>query len=698
MNDERDETQEAEVPADAEETPAQEEPKLCQVSVEELQKILKEHTKWLDSGGEEGTRADLSRANLQGANLQKANLKEANLQEANLQGADLWYANLQEAFLRRANLQDANLQGADLQEATLWDANLQGAKLKEAKLQGANLQDANLQGARLWQADLQGANLQEANLQGADLYEAKLQEADLQDANLTDARGLLGKQLAGANVSGAKLPEDIHEFEGLKTLEEASRNARKIFQVMLIACAYSLLTIFSTKDAALLTNSSSSPLPIIQTGVPIAGFFVVAPIILFAAYLYFHIYLQRLWEGLADLPAIFPDGRPLDKRAYPWLLNGLVRSHFKLLRSERPPLSRLQAFVSILLAWCTVPAMLFLFWGRYLPRHHWWGTGSNIALLAASIGFGIFSYRLTRRTLRGEDWGQLPDWKQAWKDVRIYSGAAALGSVVIFFVISLAAISGVGLSVVANLRDAEVSIKPQNWTGQKEKEKEEIALVKGAQLKDADLRRANAHGAFLVNADLREAKLQNTDLSNADLRGADLQGANLPGAKLQGAKLQKAKLWGANLQGAYLKWAKLQGASLRGAKLQGAVLQGANLKGAYLGGANLQEANLKWANLKGAKLWRAKLQEANLQKADLRGAILQKAYLKEANLREANLKGADLRRVENLTVSQLKAARNWDLAFYDDDFLKKHGKELGLPQSEKEHTENVENKLAKLEQ
>ena len=40
---------------------------------------------------------------------------------------------------------------------------------------------------------------------------------------------------------------------------------------------------------------------------------------------------------------------------------------------------------------------------------------------------------------------------------------------------------------------------------------------------------------------------------------------------------------------------------------------------------------------------------------------------------------------------------NWELAFYDDRFLEKYGKELGLPQSEKEHTANVKKKLAELE-
>ena len=74
---------------------------------------------------------------------------------------------------------------------------------------------------------------------------------------------------------------------------------------------------------ALLTNSGSSPLPIIQTKVPIAGFYWAAPAILLALYCYLHLYLQRLWEGMANLPAIFLDGRKLDE----WRLSVAAVGH-----------------------------------------------------------------------------------------------------------------------------------------------------------------------------------------------------------------------------------------------------------------------------------------------------------------------------------------------------------------------------------
>jgi len=123
---------------------------------------------------------------------------------------------------------------------------------------------------------------------------------------------------------------------------------------------------------------------------------------------------------------------------------------------------------------------------------------------------------------------------------------------------------------------------------------------------------------------------------------------------------KRAGLYRANLERASLYRANLQGAFLRRANLQGAYLSGANLQGAYLSGANLQGAFLRRANLQGAFL------------------------------RRANLQGAFLADADGLTVSHVKTARNWELAFYSDDFLK----ELGLPP---DHNEKVKRKLAEME-
>ena len=115
---------------------------------------------------------------------------------------------------------------------------------------------------------------------------------------------------------------------------------------------------------------------------------------------------------------------------------------------------------------------------------------------------------------------------------------------------------------------------------------------------------------------LRGANLGDKNLCRAQLHGAKLQGARLTRAQLQGVLLSGA----AQLQGAYLSGAQLQGSSLWCAQLQGAFLSGAQLQGANLGIAGLQGAFLGEAGLQGANLFRAQLQGAHLPKAELYGA------------------------------------------------------------------------------
>ncbi len=91
------------------------------------------------------------------------------------------------------------------------------------------------------------------------------------------------------------------------------------------------------------------------------------------------------------------------------------------------------------------------------------------------------------------------------------------------------------------------------------------------------------------------------------------------------------------------------------------------------------------ADLVEANLQEAYLGEANLQEANLYEANLQEAYLVEANLQEATLVGA-----KGLTASQVKKAKNWKLAFYSDDSLKK----LDL---KPDHNKRVKKKLAEME-
>jgi len=125
-----------------------------------------------------------------------------------------------------------------------------------------------------------------------------------------------------------------------------------------------------------------------------------------------------------------------------------------------------------------------------------------------------------------------------------------------------------------------------------------------ANLRGADLREADLRGANLSGANLRWADLSWANLRGADLREADLSKANLSGADLSKADLSKADLRDADLRWADLSKADLRGADLRGADLSKADLRGANLRDADLSGADLRGADLSGANLSGAGILR----------------------------------------------------------------------------------------------
>jgi hypothetical protein len=194
----------------------------------------------------------------------------------------------------------------------------------------------------------------------SDLRADELRGRDLRGRDLTKVEGLLPEHLAGADLTGAKLPEEIAQFPALEQVKAISAEARKVFIGLLAACVYSWLVIGTTTDVALILNTASSPLPIVNTAIPIAGFYVIGASILAAVYCYLHFYLQRLWRTLATLPAIFPDGVALDDKCDPWLLSNLVRPD--MLRVPARPLGVLEHRLSVFLAWWLVPVTLLALW------------------------------------------------------------------------------------------------------------------------------------------------------------------------------------------------------------------------------------------------------------------------------------------------------------------------------------------------
>jgi uncharacterized protein YjbI with pentapeptide repeats len=424
-----------------------------------IQKILDGHQEWVKSGFKEGARASLRGVFLPGRDLSGLNLQKADLREAELGGSNLFGTSLEDADLRWANLEGANLQNADLQEArlrktklygaTLSEANLErailteadlrssvlsGGKLGEAILLGTDLSRASLQGAELSEAKLPGANLREtllwnadltkadlmwADLQGADLQGADLQEADLTDATLWEsilrsaklknAVGLQAQHLARANTSDAKLPEDIARFDGLRVVDAASESTRKLFIALGLACAYAILAISTEPVNAEAGTEPVLKLPFVNVNLGLLGFYCAIPLLLALSFGYFHLQMQRLWEEISRLPAIFPDGKSVDQKIRPWLLTGIVRAHIPHLDDEvyasSTPIAffNLQLTLVTVLAWGLAPATQAYFVVRFtqrFPDEHTLAVAGSILVVVTLLG-AIVSWVTVRHILRG---------------------------------------------------------------------------------------------------------------------------------------------------------------------------------------------------------------------------------------------------------------------------------------------------------
>lgn len=364
--------------------------------------ILAGHKEWLDSLGAEGERADLSHRLFRAADFAKANLARAvfigvDLGGADLSGADTSAADFSEANLQGANLESARGFGANFKKATLIDAQLTGARLD-----GAAFQSANLQGASLQNASLRRANFEEANLSGVNLKSARLWGVNLEDATVTGAVGLRPWQLGGANLAGAKLPGSVvADFtERVGAVHGISKYANTIFLTLLGLCAVFVYVITAQTTDERLLSGSSLYVPFFGFNFTLNAFYLAGPPVMTILYFFLHFNLQRLWDRLAELPAVFPDGRALDSKLSLWFVPLMTRFHFELLQERS--LSTLQRWLFVFLAWWLMPLLLVLFWWRYLPLRDPRVTAVHAGLIVITVGAALYFYRLAVRTLRGQ--------------------------------------------------------------------------------------------------------------------------------------------------------------------------------------------------------------------------------------------------------------------------------------------------------
>ena len=608
----------------------------------ELELLLETHREWVQSGGRKGRQADLSRLNLEGADLTDTNLRNARLNDTDLKGADLLLS------------------------------------------------------------DLEGASLLQANLEGANLLGARLREANLQGANLKGATGLLAAELSGTNLTFAKLPAEISTAEDLKYLARRGRHANWLILCLLLLNVLACWRILTVSDAQILRNASSLPLGSRRNELPLVQFFLFCPVLLGGLYLWLHVYLQRLWEATAALPAIFENGRRLDA-SLPWLVRWPAHSYFRWLRERRSALAGVEKATCMILLYWAVPATMLLFWARYLTLQDVRGTILHILLIAAAVSAAIHFPRSTARAFGSIDsgWpaadsgaadaGEAPSRRRGdsvrgsmseagqpgWLEAAPGGISADESTVAVAEVpgVSLRSSVPVDEAVAELLQSAEEHL-PEPLAAQPRAAAAgkptgvwrripvgvafgfillllAIGTIGGAPhngnpaqgIGAASPRTWAADAFWLIGYD-PFAQVNETEISRKPegWTGSDDQLGRAEGAGMNGIRLRYLQGYGAFLAKARLRQADLRYANLSEADLRQANLRNASLRFAVLERARLDSASLQSADLAHANLIRASLEKADLSFASLAGTLLPDAKADGAVLYGADLHGASLAR------------------------------------------------------
>jgi hypothetical protein len=174
----------------------------------------------------------------------------------------------------------------------------------------------------------------------------------------------------------------------------------------------------------------------------------------------------------------------------------------------------------------------------------------------------------------------------------------------------------------------------------------------------------SAHG--LRNSYARLQALQDLNSDRIPLRGFTAPEADLSGIDLSGADLSHAYLSGADLSNANLSYADLSHANLVETKLHNANLTNSQLTGADISYAEFIEANLQEVDFVGANMIGANFVRSNLAQAYFGDVNFNQCRLNDANLQKTKFFG-----VENLSVEQIKTAKNWSEGIYDAKLLTK---------------------------
>jgi uncharacterized protein YjbI with pentapeptide repeats len=454
----------------------------------------------------------------------------------------------------------------------------------------------------------------------------------------------------------ATTPDPDRAEQQIARINELTSVGRANWLGLLAYLAFAAITLLGVEDADFFIATRQTTLPLIGVAIPTFSFFIFAPILGAALYVYLHLHIRKLAEALAAPPATV-GGAPLETHLKSWLLTDLILRKRGDGATTPRRLDWMADTTALLLVWLAGPYVLFHFWWRSWPAHaEWLSTGLLICALIA-VYAGINSWLSMTDAIRGRREGvdvlttalglciafltltHFTWVKTEIGTVRNFGPNAEPGADQIHFWASLAPINLTGL-VASTLPpdqldyvDARRQFRitwcerqyfPLDVCGQfvewSEATSEAVNAARRDWCNSRDLEIAGCLGMIETQTDflfLRDWKTFRTALarsnSTVDVSFRDLRNSDLSGAHLVGMTAVRARFDGADLSEAQLQSSLLLGASFQGAFMQRTMLQTSSLESSRLRNTFLADADLRDANIFDVDGERAFLEGASMQ-------------------------------------------------------------------------------------
>ena len=409
-------------------------------------------------------------------------------------------------------------------------------------------------------------------------------------------------------------PEQATTEEILANIAECSKNAGRRLATYWVVLLYGVITLAGITDKDIFLNTGAR-LPIVNVTIPLTGFWLVFPPIIFVLFLLFAMQIYRL-EELRN--ALSSDVRNEAIRFYPWFwsigasAHGIIGWLWKCWINSA--------------IWGILPIALSYAYVTCIGAH---STLLRIYLFAWYLIGIIVTFRILKQvsslidSKMGEPfkWSFIKRRQQGFYSIFVFT----------FVGLCLVQFTPVGKKFGRSL---DVSYQ--------------ILVEK------PPYDHPNAYWIDLSNRNYEGANLYLTVLRRALLDGVNFSKANLTWAIMDSSRIKFAIMDSVVLREAHLEHSIFDSVNLSYANLRGA-----HLENTYFGDAHLEFADFRWAILSHSDLPWSHLENAALIETNLDSASLFGAYLNQCDFTKARLRYVHFEHARGLTADQLKRA--WTL-------------------------------------